>query len=330
MNDIQRSSNPLKYKKWLIAAVILGIVIFIILTAIADFKSVAQAFSQFHYSYIPLILFLTLIDYIIRAIKWDFYLRTLKIRIKIKDSFTIFLSGLAMSITPARLGEMFKSYWLNKLNGTEISRTVPVVIVERITDLFGLAILAAISFSSFSYGKWVIIGIMVVLVLVVIIIRSRRMSIRIMNFSDRIPVLKRFSGGLRNSYESAYILFGLKNLVIAIILSVISWGFECLALYYVLIAFGFNQSVLLSIFIFSFATLAGAVSMIPGGLIMAEGSMTLLLVLLAQIPEGIAASSTIIVRICTLWFGIALGLVATMIISRRIGKLIKNQPASVD
>ncbi|MCX6013717.1 MAG: lysylphosphatidylglycerol synthase transmembrane domain-containing protein [Chloroflexi bacterium] len=321
---MQRGNSQLKYKRWLITAIVLGVVVFIGLTARADFKSVIHAFSQFRYSYIPLILSLTLVDYVIRAVKWDFYLRTLGIRVKIKDSFAIFLSGLTMSITPARLGEMFKSYWLNKLNGAEISRTIPVVIVERITDLFGLAVLAAISFSSFSYGKWVLTGMIIVLIVIVIIIRSRRMSTKMLNYLDRIPVIKRFSGSLRNSYESAYTLFGFKNLAIAIALSVISWGFECLALYFVLIAFGIDQSVLLSIFVFSFATIAGAVSMIPGGLIMAEGSMTLLLVLLAGIPEGVAASATIIVRICTLWFGIALGLIATMIISRKIGRITKK------
>jgi uncharacterized protein (TIRG00374 family) len=101
--------------------------------------------------------------------------------------------------------------------------------------------------------------------------------------------------------------------VVAIAISVISWEFECLAMYFVLDGFGVDSSVLLSTFVFSFSSLVGAVSMIPGGLLVAEGSFAGLLIL-SGIPKGIAATATMVIRFCTLWFGVIVGLVTLFLI----------------
>lgn len=119
------------------------------------------------------------------------------------------------------------------------------------------------------------------------------------------------------TYESAYTLFRLKNLIVAILISVVSWGFECLAMYFVLEGFNVNVSILLSTFVFSFSSLVGAISMIPGGLGVAEGSFAGLLIL-SGITKGIAASATVIIRFCTLWFGVLIGWITTFIIKDKI------------
>jgi len=119
------------------------------------------------------------------------------------------------------------------------------------------------------------------------------------------------------AYESAYTLFRFRNLILAIVISVISWGFECLAMYFVLQAFHINVSVLFSTFVFSFSSLIGAVSMIPGGLIAAEGSFAGLLIL-TGIAKGIAASATVVIRFCTLWFGVIVGLITLLLTRKKI------------
>ena len=54
--------------------------------------------------------------------------------------------------------------------------------------------------------------------------------------------------------------------------------------------------------------------MIPGGLIVAESGSIALLVM-ANISRSIAVSATIIIRFCTLWFGVAIGVI-TLLFSR--------------
>ena len=59
-------------------------------------------------------------------------------------------------------------------------------------------------------------------------------------------------------------------------------------------------------FIFAFSMLAGAITMLPGGLGGVEGAMLGLLVI-AGAPADIALVATIVIRITTLWFAVALG-----------------------
>jgi uncharacterized protein (TIRG00374 family) len=318
----QKSENfgekPLgKFRGRLLFSILAGLIVFIALSIYADIREVTQAFAGFRWGYIPLILALTLLNYLLRFYKWDYYLRNIGIKLKVKDSLAIFLSGLTMSVTPAKLGEVFKSYLLKRLNGTEISRSVPVVFAERITDVLGLLLLAAISFSVFQYGKEVLIGVLAFLLALIIVIQSPRICNKLLDVSRSVPLINRLSDSLRMTYETAYTLFRFKNLMVAIVISVISWGFECFAMYFVLQAFGISASVLLSTFVFSFSSLVGAVSMIPGGLVVAEGSLAGLLIL-AGISKGTAASATIIIRFCTLWFGVIVGFISMFLFRKKI------------
>jgi uncharacterized protein (TIRG00374 family) len=314
----QKSENygqklPTRFSNRLLLSIIVGLGAFIGLSIYADIREVTQAFVNFAWGYLPLILALTFLNYLLRFYKWDYYLRNIGVKLKVRDSLAIFLSGLTMSVTPAKLGEVFKSYLLKRLNGTEISRSIPVVFAERITDVLGLLILAAISFSAFQYGKEILIVVLVILLALIVIIKSRWICGRLLKITESVPLLNKLSDSLRMAYESTHTLFGFKNLVVAIAISVISWEFECLAMYFVLDGFGVDSSVLLSTFVFSFSSLVGAVSMIPGGLLVAEGSFAGLLIL-SGIPKGIAATATIVIRFCTLWFGVIIGLVTLFLI----------------
>jgi uncharacterized protein (TIRG00374 family) len=308
---------PGNYRNRLLASIVAGLGIFIGLSLYSDIRAVTQAFVEFRWGYIPLILALTLLNYFLRFYKWDYYLRNISVRLKVKDSLTIFLSGLTMSVTPAKLGEVFKSYLLKRTNDTEVSRSVPVVFAERITDVLGLLILAAISFSAFQYGKEILVVVLVILLTLIIIIKSRQICSRLIRLTESVPLINKLSDSLRMAYESTHTLFGFKNLIVATVISVISWGFECLAMYFVLDGFGLDSSVLLSTFVFSFSSLVGAVSMIPGGLLVTEGSFAGLLVL-SGIAKGIAASATMIIRFCTLWFGVVVGLITLFLIRKKI------------
>jgi uncharacterized protein (TIRG00374 family) len=75
--------------------------------------------------------------------------------------------------------------------------------------------------------------------------------------------------------------------------------------------------MLTGIFDYNLGTVAGAVSMLPGGLLAAEGALTALLRTLG-LDTAAAASATIIVRAATLWFAALLGLLALPLAARWI------------
>ena len=303
----------------IIISVIAGVAVYVSLSIYADVNELFIALGNFNWMYLPLILLLTFLNYVLRFLKWDYYLRCLEINMSRKSSAGVFLSGLSMSVTPAKLGEAFKSYLLKELNGVEISKTVPVVFAERCTDLIGLIILASIGYSAFKYGKEVLLITIFVILIAILVIQSKKLCLWLIN--SNIPLISN-TKVLHNLYGSAYTLFSIKPLIIAIAISTFSWFFECSALFFVFKGFGLDYPLLLAVFAFSFSTVAGAVSMIPGGLGVAEGSMTGILVL-SGMPKAIAAASTLIIRFCTLWFGVLIGMLTLFIYGFKIKEAVE-------
>ena len=74
-----------------------------------------------------------------------------------------------MSVTPGKVGELFKSALLYELKRTPVSQSAPIVVAERITDLLALVILTAIGALALDVGAAVTAG-GVVLVLALLIV----------------------------------------------------------------------------------------------------------------------------------------------------------------
>jgi uncharacterized protein (TIRG00374 family) len=105
------------------------------------------------------------------------------------------------------------------------------------------------------------------------------------------------------------------------LLSIVSWGFECFGYYLILTNFETQIEVLWAFFSYSFATIVGAVSMLPGGLGVTEGSLTFMLIQ-KGLTENDAIASTFIVRAVTLWFAVLVGAISLLFYQKRFGKII--------
>ena len=98
-----------------------------------------------------------------------------------------------------------------------------------------------------------------------------------------------------------------KGLIWMSLLSAFAWFFECLGMYIVILGFKESLNITLATFIFSFASLAGAVSMIPGGLGVAEATISGLLQFFGSAPAT-SVGIAIIIRLGTLWYGAIMGM----------------------
>jgi len=84
-----------------------------------------------------------------------------------------------------------------------------------------------------------------------------------------------------------------------VVIGFVSWSGECIAFYYVLLGLGFAGSWTLLVqaaFILGISTLAGSVSLLPGGLGVAEGSVYGLLLLLLKTTTQKAGAATLLIR----------------------------------
>jgi uncharacterized protein (TIRG00374 family) len=299
------------------------VVVYFALTIYGDIGPVLQAFKTFNWLFIPLLLSLSMANYLFRFLKWHYYLHLLKIKADKKLSAAIFFSGLIMSVTPMKAGELLKSYLLKQTVDEPISKTAPIIFAERITDFIALIIVGALGGFAYNYGLKLISVVFVFFISIVIIISNRKLCLWFFSKIEKISFIKNYSQKLYNLYESSYIMLRLKPLLLMIFVSLISWFFECLGVYIILYSFNSNISLFMSSFIYAFSTIFGAVTMLPGGLGVTEGSLTILIMQNGFVKES-AIASTLIIRVVTLWFAVLVGIISLYLFQKKFGSLITN------
>ena len=142
-----------KLKRKLLLSIAFAGIIYLGFTVYFDYEEVISAFVKFDFILLIPLLILSLLNYITRYYKWEYYLSIVDVKIKKADSFSIFMSGLIMSVTPVKVGELLKSYLVKEVTGVPISKTAPIIFAERMTDFISLLILALIGAYTFDYGK---------------------------------------------------------------------------------------------------------------------------------------------------------------------------------
>lgn len=308
-----------KYKKKIIFSVVLGAVVFLGLSIYANFNELMEAFALYNWLMFPVILILSLCNYAFRFFRWEYYTKTLDIKIERKMSFLIFLSSFIMSVTPGKIGEVLKSYLLKEQNGTPVSKSAPIVLAERITDFLSLVLLSMTGALMFGYGTKLIIGFGIFFVILVFVISNRKLSYAIIGFMEKLKFVSRLSGKIHTAYDSIYHMVRFKELIITIVLSIFAWSFECLSFYLVINGFSVfgtpHIDIFIATFVYGFATIVGAITMLPGGLGATDASLTGLLVLLT-IPKSVSVAATLIIRAATLWFAVIVGIIAVIFYQR--------------
>jgi len=309
-----------------------GIIVLGGLGLYADFQKLAQGILSFPLKYVPAILGLTLLNYILRFFKWQFFLRQIGVKgLSWQESMMLFFSGLSMVLTPGKVGEWLKSYLLRELHGTPFTRSAPIIVAERLTDGIAMVLLAAGGLVVFGIGWQVMLMIVALAAFIITTVQVRPMALFFLRIAEMLPIVSKFAHHLHEMYESSTMIFNAKSLIVGIAVAVVSWGGECVAFYLVLIGLGQEGSTLLLLkatFILAISSLGGSIFLMPGGLGVAEGGITGLSQLLLGMSKDLAATAAIIIRLSTLWFGVGVGLLFLAMINRRLASRNATKPES--
>jgi uncharacterized protein (TIRG00374 family) len=258
-------------------------------------------------------------SYLTRWLKWEFYLARLQIKgIPRVDSLYTYLSGFVLTVTPGKVGEVFKSVLLFETHGVAVARTAPIVIAERLTDVIGVVVLVAIGSVGLSGGlMWAGIGSAAVITLLAVV-SNRRLSYGIIALVERMPgAFRRIGPKLHEAYDSLATLVRPSNLVLPAVLSIGAWSLECVSLWIVLRGFGESTPLGLSTFFYATSTLAGALVPVPGGLGVTETSLQAQMQELGHVSPTVSTGAMILVRFATLWFAVLVGFCALSLLKRR-------------
>lgn len=306
------TTNTAGLVRKVLAMVVVAMLLYGAYTVYVGANAIADALAHYAWWSFGAALLLAFCNYMLRFLKWEFYLARLDIRgIPKRESLLVFLSGFVLTVTPGKVGEVFKSALLAERRGIPMARTAPIVIADRVTDVIGIAVLIAIGSIGFAGGLfWALAGLGLVTTLLVVV-GSRTLSHGILRLLERGPApVARLVPKLTTAYESLALLVSPKNLAVPALLSIVAWACECLALWIILRGFGYATAVPLCLFFYATSTLAGAIVPTPGGIGVTETLLQQGLTQLGQVPANFATAAMMLVRFATLWFAVVVGFVA--------------------
>lgn len=309
-------------------SVFIGVGVVAGLGLLSDIGQVGASLSAFAWASVPAVLGFTIINYLLRWLKWDIYLRHLGAGTGVSrgDSMLLFCAGMVMAVTPGKVGEVLKSYLLRRINQTPVSVSAPIVFAERMTDGIAMLLLMAVGLTLYPPAAPLFYLLLGLTVLGIAALQSERL----VGYVLARLAHTRFAQPLHNAYESSKSLLGWKMLLGNTLLSIVSWFFECVAFLFVLQGLGIAPSWVVlqqSTFIFAASTLFGLVSLIPGGLGVSEASSTGLLVWMVPMTQAAATAATLVIRFGTLWFGVAIGMVTLAWFNRRYPETAEGEEA---
>ena len=253
----------------------------------------------------------------LRGFRWVLLLRGASFRLGTKDATRIlFLSWLVNCLVPAKLGDVYRAYLL-KINSTaSLSRTFGTVFIERILDLFAIAVLGlAAGYWSFRNGLppsiqvvfAIGVGVVVILALMLLTLRNfgRRILVRL-----PIPRRERLLDLYDRFEEGVFGAVGIRALPGLVIVTGLIWATEALRLYFVVRALGFHDVELgLSgaFFVALIGSLLTAVPLSPAGLGIVELGVVGVLTAAYRIPLTEATTIALVDRTISVFSIIVLG-----------------------
>jgi uncharacterized protein (TIRG00374 family) len=324
----------------LLGLILLGVIIYLVMLLLNRWDAVIDAVASIEWWWvIPAMMGLSFLNYIIRYVKWQYYLHRIGVHISHADSFSIFLAGFTLTVSPGKVGEVIKGYFCRDVDGTPVAKTAPVVVSERLTDPLAMVVIAAFTFLYFFSGGNQILLVVIVggaVIAGALVLTNKNFYDKILKRMTSFGPLKQFQDSFDIVEDTMVKTLSPQPLIIGTAISIPGWFMECLELW-LLLSFmtdaGFPTlsaaSIMLLVqatFIHASASAIGAVFIIaPGGLGAYEYYAYTAMTTYFVFDAVIATASVILIRFVTLWFSVIVGFVALGIVTHRTRERRKKE-----
>ena len=308
-----------RLKRNLMLALALGVCVYLILAVFSGFGDLSRALDGFNYALVPAILGLVLLSYVGRFFRWLYYLKILKVSVPLGINAAIFASGLSMTISPGKLGEVLKSVFVRQASGAPVARTAPAIVAERATDGTGMVAWGFLGAFALDLSPVTMLAFLAVAALGIAVLRSKRLSLLAERVLRKLPLLDRFAPHLHDFHASSNELLAARPLVVGTLISFLSWGMECLGVYLCAVGLQAEKPFLLVVFVFAVSSLVGVLSMLPGGIGAVEAGLAGQFVAVAGLSVGLSVALTLLIRLATLWFATLVGIAGLFAVRALLG-----------
>jgi glycosyltransferase 2 family protein len=254
------------------------------------------------------------LNYLARSFRWLLLFRSVvphnpaSAFTAIPRQFLVYLAGYAFTLTPGRAGEVIRVWLAKKSFDLPLPTGLSLVIADRFYDAIALTVIllvAGMLLGSYSVAA----GVTMAGLATAIVMAGRLSSASSLwqRATERMPRLSRLITGFQVAIVHFSFVSRPRTLPKFLLPSLVGWGVQGLVPAMVLRDMGFALSAWDSILVFALATLVGGASFLPGGLGGFEATMVAVLVT-KDIPIATAIAATLVVRITTLLFGVAVGI----------------------
>lgn len=296
--------------KIVLLIVLLSIIGYFLFTLWAGWKNVVGAVQQVGLFGIMTALSLSLTNYALRFLRWQYFLKILGYSIPWPASLRIYIAGFSLTTTPGKTGEALRGIFL-KDYGIPFRKTFGAFLSERTSDLLSVTFLASAGLWIYPKARPILFIIAGLFAFLFFAIRKEAWIKGLERFAKKI-FPERFAHLIEfflETLQSFRCCFTAKVLAITLTFGVIAWTAEAVALLYLTHLLGYSINISTAMFIYGFSLVIGGITLLPGGLGGAEVTMIQLLIL-QNIPPPVAVAVTLIIRLTSLWFSVFLGMIA--------------------
>lgn len=272
------------------------------------------AFIPKLWSALPLMLAASLLSWLIRFARWHWLLARAGHRTGVIQGFLAYLSGFAFTATPGKVGELVRIRYLGPMR-VPPWMVLAAFVYERAFDLLAVLVLASLFISRMDVFLFVTGFVLIFLALIAFMVTKPRFLTRVSVYlrAWRMKRLSHVLKTLRDGLAGCRMWANPLDALVAGGLGLAAWGLTSLAFVYLLGHLGINLPILVAIAIYPLSMLAGAASMLPGGVGSVEATIVVVLSI-HGFGVGVATLAAIGIRLATIWFSVVCGFVAVAIL----------------
>jgi len=273
-----------------------------------DIDIIIKRIYEINFAYLPIIFLLMAVHTAISGLKYHRLLLKVGIVIAFKESLKIFICGLSMNVTPLGVGTALKSHILKKKYGKSLSSSLPVVLIERLTEMLAILIIVTVLLLWANlYESKILLAIGYALIgFFIIVISNSRAYFSFKRIFMKLSYTKKLIASLDESRESVSMLTKKNVLVEALILSLVAKIAVLVAIYLIFLSVSIDLGFTLAGQIYYTSLLLGTLTLIPGGIIVTESGM-LGLLLKHGVEFSLATLIVIFTRMISMWLFTIIG-----------------------
>lgn len=312
-------SAPPAWERGLMLSVIAAATLYLAIVLWSGVDQFWEALNRLPIWLLPSLAGGVFLGYGLRFLRWQWYLGAMGYWVPWGNSFRIFLASFALTASPGKAGESIKSLLLKRQYNIPIAPTLAGLFCERFTDALSVVLLICLSLSTAADLHWLVLTIGAVqLVLILLLQKPAWIKRGILHPLAPWPKVAAIATKFEHLIDSASTLLKPKILVGSTLLALMAWGWEGLVLY---VLFQFLGAPTITpyqaVLIHTASGLLGALTFLPGGIGGTEALLIGLSVFYGATPT-IAVTATFLIRLLTLWFAVAIGILALIVVQRRL------------